>query len=197
MVDFFNEVKKAAGVNPNVKTIDSGIVNNINFTDINGAVDFSIDVTCKYLGRVYKRVPVSIPLAGDEYGIYSVPAVGDIVILLFPSPNNPVVIGYVNKTQKEILNPKRAPPLEEGDLLIRNSASSQILMKSDGSIEITQNTKIQGRPSTYTTKSGIKIANDGSFKLRNSDGYGIEVNASGNVTLSGATINHTQSPISW
>ena len=43
----------------------------------------------------------------------------------------------------------------------------------------------------------IKINEDGSFKLFNKDNYGIEVDSSGNMTLRGVAINHTQTPGTW
>lgn len=218
MSDLFNEINKASGKSSNVKIVDSAVISGVNVLTINGNTALQADINCKYLNRVYKRVPIMCSMVGDEYGVYYVPKVGDLVIVLFPHPDNPVIIGYINKTHKALLNQKRVPSLEEGDMLSRNVSNTQILTKLDGSLELTQNTKIPGIPSQFINTAGIrleadksiivfnqadalgaptaglKIAVDGSFKMLNATGYGVEVSADGAMTFRGVSINHTQTP---
>lgn len=192
-MSLFEEIKNSVNKhNINSQVIDSAIVDGINFTDVEGSSDFTIDITCKHLDRIYKRVPVLLPLSGDEFGFFCVPSVGDVVVVIFQHEDNPVVIGYLNKSQKELENPRRSPVLAQGDLLIRHKSNTQILIKEEGSIEISKNNKVDGNPSTFEGLCGFKMASDGSFKLFNKTGHGIEVDASGNVIIRGNSIDHRQ-----
>jgi hypothetical protein len=110
---------------------------------------------------VSKRVPLMFPYAGDGWGIYSYPEIGDLLIAAFRQGGYPIALGYVNKnsisqlgqidwktTKEVILNSfgEQQPntevsfvpirPLISGEIFIRSREMSEIYLDRNGSFRL-------------------------------------------------------------
>jgi len=136
----------------------------------------------------YDNVPMVGMGLGNLKGVLKYPNVGDLVLVGFlDDQSSPIILGtlFDSFTQSK----DTAPQIRLNELFLNNQeAGAYVYLNKDNEIIITT-----GNSST-TTFPKLKMYKDGSFKLFNKDGYGIEVSSSGAMTLRGVTINHTQTP---
>jgi len=125
---------------------------------------------------------------GHGKGIIKYPNVGDFVLIAFQG-TRPFIIGTVFD---DFADPKDSVPLIKLDelIMVQKEKGSMFLMKENNDI------LLKSADSTGNLNAGgkLRLNADGSFKLFNKDGYGIEVDSAGNMTLRGVTINGTQTP---
>lgn len=142
----------------------------------------------------YDDVQVAGLGLGHLKGVMKLPNVGDWVIALFQGGESvqPIILATVYDQASQ--NPDTLPlVLEDELLLINKEAGSFIDMLPDGSVQI-RTVNEAGDPNEGAR---FLLKNDGSWKLFNKDNYGVEVDASGAMTLRAVTINSTQTPGTW
>jgi hypothetical protein len=142
----------------------------------------------------YDDVPIMTMCAGNYRGVMCLPHVGDFVLVLFVGGTSvrPIILGnvfdQVSQTQDNV------PLLEEHQFLLAPQEAGPFLtFLPDGAITM----RTVGAGGDPNLGSRFSLKPDGSFKLFNKDNYGVEVDAAGNMTLRGVTINATQSPGAW
>lgn len=137
----------------------------------------------------------NVPMAGiglgNMKGVLKYPDVGDFVLVNFQG-SRPYIIGTVFN---DFADPKdNIPLIKLSELaIVQKEKGSLIIMKDNNDILI----KAADSLGNLNNGAKIRLNADGSFKLFNKNGYGIEVDSSGNMTLRGVTINATQSPGTW
>jgi len=133
-------------------------------------------------------VPIAGIGLGHMKGVIKYPNVGDFVLVNFQG-SKPYIIGTVFD---DFADPKDSVPLIKLDelIIVQKEKGSMILMKNTNDIIL------KAADSTGDLNAGgkLRLNADGSFKLFNKEGYGIEVDNAGNMTLRGVTINATQTP---
>jgi hypothetical protein len=150
----------------------------------------------------YAEVPIMTQSAGHLKGFYVTYKPNDLVLVGWLDKTSPIILGGINDDYT--LSKDIVPLLKEAEALISpKTAGSYLIIKDDDSIKLNNtlggNVVIDATGTTVTTPTGakMKINLDGSFKLYTKDNYGIESDASGNITIRGVTINHTQTVGTW
>jgi hypothetical protein len=107
--------------------------------------------------------------------------VNDLVLVGFLMDSlTPYILG--NVFNNFMAEPDYKISIQPGEYFITNKTNgAYILIDKDNQVKI-----------KTSTGNGIKLYGDGSFKLLNHDGYGIECDKNGTLTLRGLSINHTQ-----
>lgn len=107
---------------------------------------------------ISSRVPIMYPLAGDGWGIYGCPEVGDLAICSFKASGVPIVLGYIKKSainqlgqvseSEVVLNEfgEQQPrsefgfvplrPLIPGEIFIRSKELSEMYLDRNGSFRL-------------------------------------------------------------
>jgi hypothetical protein len=121
---------------------------------------------------------------GNGRGFISYPKPGELGLVL-NAQGEYFYLGSIFDVYSKIPD-KQIQKDPEGMFLINNDFGSYLAILKNEDVII-------------RTKAGAKIRlyNDGSFKLYGKTNHGIEVSASGVVTIRGTTINHTQSAGTW
>jgi len=147
----------------------------INIKELNGAKNFSnVDIISNNLG--------------NGKGCLQFPEVNDLVIVCFLSNSEkPLIIGSIfNKYMGE---KDSVIQVENGEYFVNNKINgSYVFIDKNNNIKLKTN-------NIDNESSELNLNSDGSFKIKNKDGYGVSVDSSGNMTLSALTINHTQTPL--
>jgi hypothetical protein len=156
-------------------------------TDVNPS-KFTVSIKHpNFKKSAFNDVPISSIALGHNKGIMSLPAPGDLVLVGFlgKGVTQPIVLGNVFNTNGQY--PQIIPQIKQNEMLLAaQSGGAFIVIRQDNSIIL-----------KAKTGAKIKINLDGSFKLFNKNNYGIECDASGNITIRGTSINHTQTPGSF
>lgn len=136
----------------------------------------------------HKSVPILGIGMGHYKGVFKFPEVDDLVLIAFLGGGSvqPIVLGTLIDAYTQ--NPDGVVQINDNELFItQKTYGSIIFIKSDNTIDI----KVPDSSGDLTKGARMKLSPDGSFKLFNKDNYGIECDSSGNVTIRGVTINHT------
>jgi len=125
------------------------------------------------------------PVMTETSGVVSTPQVDDLVLLLFPARSDePIVVGNLYGDQDE----DRAPFGEAGEYRInRLGATIEIATTDSGDTVI----RLAGGDAGAIALT-INL-DTGDISLKNQNGHGIEIPASGDVTISGSTIDFNTS----
>jgi len=91
-------------------------------------------------------------------------------------------------------NPDSVPQIKLNELLIVQQENGSIILMKDNNDVLIRSADLSGN---FDNGARIRINADGSFKLFNKGNYGIECDASGNITIRGVTVNATQTPGTW
>lgn len=159
-------------------------------TDVNEE-NYSVNVRHPVRTAEYSEVPVLGLGLGHLKGVMKLPKENDWVLVAFlaNSPERPVVLGTLFDVFSQ--SPDTIPSVANDQLvLVSKEAGSFISLNPDNSI-LLNSVSSNGNPALGAK---IKLYPDGSFKVFNRDGYGIECDASGNVTIRGVNITMTQTP---
>ena len=171
--------------------IDIGYVESVNTNGIE-STDYMITVNVPDKNLSLENVPVLTNYVDDDAGHMVVPKIGQLCIVGFLSgqTEDVVCLGFIRRTYS-------AEIVDKVTGKISLSAVKEAMQT--GVADTNYKIRTVGRDIIFECKDGSKIRlnDDGSFKLFNKDNYGIEVDASGNMTLRGVSINATQSPGSW
>jgi hypothetical protein len=186
-------------------TIDFGYVTSINVNTASPpvSVDYTVSVYLPDRDLMLQNVPVLSPMFGDGYGMVflppiTTPTVGQRCIVSFCNKQleDPCVLGFVRNIvpiNDTLIGQTSSVPstIQVNEFIIqhKNTANGKVV-KFDIAPDNTVSIVVQDG-------AKMKLNPDGSFKLLNVNGYGIGVDASGNVTISGSTVNFTQTPIGW
>ncbi len=135
--------------------------------------------------KTYVNVDFTGHNFGNGKGCLQLPNVDDLVLVAFvKGSEKPLVLGSLfNKFMRE---PDSIVQIKENEWFVNNKINGAFIF-----IDENNNVTIKN-----PIGNDVKLNQDGSFIIKNKDGYGIKVDASGNMTLSGITINHTQTPFS-
>lgn len=137
-----------------------------------------VKVTKLHNGESVEYVKIGGIGQGNYSGIIKTPKINDFGLVI---EVNGEPFWVMNVLDVYTTNPDRQPNIRDS-LIIQNkeAGSFQIFTKNDNIV--------------ITTHTGAKVIfkKDGSFKLYDKDNYGIESDGSGNITIRGTTINHTQ-----
>lgn len=163
-------------------------------TDIQskGADGYITQYQCQIKHLNFKYTLDNVPIAGvglgNNKGILKYPSIGDFVLVAFQD-KNPFIIGTIPDYFSQ--KPDNIPLIREDELIIvPKEKGSIVLFQQNNDLII----RIADENGDVSRGSRVKLSHDGSLKLFNKDNYGIEVDASGNMTLRGVTINSTQTP---
>ncbi len=160
-------------------------------TDAN-TKDYTVNIRHLNLINIqYNNVPIVGLGMGNYKGTFALPAPDDLVFVAFygDASQQPVVIGSVVDSYTQ--NPDGVPMAAQGELLLINSTFGSI-------VYLTETNDIILKASNAGNINGgarLRLNHDGGFVLSNKDGYGIKVDAAGNMTISGVTVNFSQTPI--
>lgn len=127
---------------------------------------------------------VIVPSAGDGYGVVCIPRVGEIVVLAFVTPEQPMVLGSVWSGQSS--TPSDADTVEDHYLL--KTPSGTILDMNDQDGPSVTLTTPQGYSISITDGNGgeIEIKREGqSIKLTSSE---VTINSSATVTVNATRV---------
>ena len=126
-------------------------------------------------GLQYDDVPMMGTGLGHLKGVYMYPSVDDFVIVGFLG-DQPIVLGSVNDFFTQ--TPDSVPQIEENEVIVVGKEKGQyIYLNNSGDILI-----------KTVNGAKIKITEDNTFKIFNADDYGIECDASGDVTVYSNTV---------
>ena len=128
------------------------------------------------------------PYAGNGYGFFQLPNINDLCIVGFVGKNKaePIVLGFLYDTDVS-QDTDYVIPIKQNELLYINKLNGAMIFINENNKIVMQSGKDS---STFT------LGEDGSLSLKNKDGYGIAVNASGKVTIHGTDIDFKQTPMS-
>lgn len=157
------------------------------------AETYTVQVKSSVRAIQYDNVPLLGLGLGNQRGVATLPKVDDWVMLIFLGGNNttPFVAGTVYDSFSQ--TPDNLPPLEEGALLVTVQEGGTFVYLAPNGDYIVRTKGSNG----YTNGSRFRLNTDGSFKIQNGGGYGLECDSAGNVTIRGVTVNATQTPGTW
>ena len=166
-------------------------------TDIVNKTDDGYITNAKYnIKHInFKAQQNDVPMLGVGFGhrkgILKHPNVGDLVLVTFMD-TKPFILGtlfdYITQ------NPDSVPQIKLNELLIVQQENGSIILMKDNNDVLIRSADLSGN---FDNGARIRINADGSFKLFNKGNYGIECDASGNITIRGVTVNATQTPGTW
>ena len=148
-----------------------------------GEVDLTVNIKRITQTESFDNVEIMGVGLGNGKGQIKMPNINDVVLVAFlPNSVTPVVLGTLFDTYSSVKDTKL--DVRTNEYFVNNKANG-------GYIHIDDNNNIK-----LISYNGAKVRlnNDGSFKLFNKDNYGIECDDSGNITIRGVAINHTQTP---
>jgi hypothetical protein len=137
----------------------------------------------------YTEVPILGMGMGHYKGILKFPEVDDLVLVAFLGGTSlkPIVLGTLLDSFTQ--SPDGVIQINANELFItQKTYGSIIFIKADNTIEM----RVPDSTGDLTKGARMRLSPDGSWKLFNKDNYGIECDSSGNVTIRGVTVNHTQ-----
>lgn len=136
-------------------------------------------------------VPICGIGMGNLKGIYRYPNIDDFVIVGFMG-SLPIILGTIPDyfTQK----PDNTPLIKLDEMLFVAKENGSLILFMDNNDIIIRTADSSGNLSNGCK---FKLKGDGSFKIYNKTNHGIEVDATGNMTLRGITINSTIVPGTW
>jgi len=148
--------------------------------------DLTVNITRLNMNTSFDNVEMLGLGLGNGKGQVNLPDENDLVLVAFiANSHTPIVLG----TLFDVFTPEKDNKLDvlKDEYFVNNKIDG-------GFIWITNKNDI-----ILKTPNGakIKLKEDGSFKLFSKTNHGIEVDASGDVTIRGTTVNYTQNPGTW
>lgn len=176
-----------------LQTVQLYVVTGLNLGD-NQQYNYTVNIKHPSRINAYDKVPIVGLGLGNVKGVMKLPAVGDWVLVAFIGGETlrPFVIGTLFDSFTQ--SPDNIPVITDDQLLlVSKEAGSFISINKDNSIVI-RSVDANGSPDNGAR---FRLNPDGSFKIFNKGNFGIEVDASGNMTLRGVAINSTQTAGTW
>lgn len=178
----------------NVKTLINDLVEQAvsksKGTDIYQVTGVNDDLTCNIKQLNSNLAYINVEMIGlglgHGKGQIKMPETNDIVLVGFiMNSETPIILGTMFNGQMSY--PDVKPGIKANEYFINNRLNGAYIYinEDDGIILRTPN------------GSRLRLDDNGNFKILNKDGYGISVDSSGNMLLSGITIKHTQTPLTW
>lgn len=159
-------------------------------TEVN-TVNYTVNIRdLNFMQLEYTDVPIAGMNLGHYKGVMWLPEPDDLVLVLFLGGQNfrPFIIGSIFDIFTQI--PDGIPTISRQEIFMTNKTFGSIIKINNlNEIEL----KVADSTGNLANGARFKLKPDGSFKLFSKDNYGIECDASGNVTIRGTTVTHTQS----
>jgi len=152
--------------------------------------DYSVNIKHPNFKKYeFDRVKIMGMGLGNFKGVMKLPSRDDYVVVGFfgGKSNTPVVLGTLFAQSN--INAQAIPTVKDNQLLLINKEKGSYINLDEDNNIILRNVDNSGNK-----LNKIKLSNDGSFEVMNKDGYGIECDEDGNITMRGTTVNFTQTP---
>jgi hypothetical protein len=133
----------------------------------------------------FDNVPILGVGLGNLKGIIRVPDVGDLVVVGFMDErrNVPIILGSVTDVFTQ--SPDTPPAIKIGEMIIVARALGSFIFFKENNDLIIRTADSSGN---LDNGCKVRLGADGSFRIYNKTGHGIEVDTSGNMLLRSATV---------